>query len=173
MAELVQAFFIFTLRLCDVTLGTLRAILVVRGIRTIAACVGFIETCVWLFAIQHVLTHLNNGWNLLGYSLGYAAGILMGAAVEERLGFGFVNFQIVSKSKTRPLLDRLRLSGFGATTMAANVYLSNVSYIRVTTPRKRIDELKEIVHAEDPESFITIEDIRHVRGGYHSPAPSP
>ena len=44
---------IFLARLTDVTIGTMRIIFVSRGFRFIAACAGFFEILVWLFAIGH------------------------------------------------------------------------------------------------------------------------
>ena len=53
--DLAGALFIFCLRLADVTLGTIRTVLVMRGVRFVAALVGFFEIIIWV-AVSY--THL-------------------------------------------------------------------------------------------------------------------
>lgn len=50
---------IFGLRLMSVPLGIIRALMVVRGIKYMAAISGFIEELIWVVAIYEVITQLN------------------------------------------------------------------------------------------------------------------
>lgn len=64
------AFFIFGLRLTDVPIGTLKTVLMVRGMRTWATLLGLIEVTIWLMAMGKVMGQLDNPWNIAGYALG-------------------------------------------------------------------------------------------------------
>ena len=68
------AVFVFAARLCDVALGTLRHLLVVRGLRALAGCVALAESLVWIFAISRVLNNIAHPTVALAFSLGFATG---------------------------------------------------------------------------------------------------
>lgn len=63
-----SALLIFALRLCDVSLGTIRMIMITRGMCKWAALTGFVQVTIWVVAVSQVITHLDNVWNILGYS---------------------------------------------------------------------------------------------------------
>ena len=65
--------------------GTVRLIMVTRGIRKWAVLIGFVEVTIWVVAISQVISNLNNVWNILGYSGGFAAGTFVGMYLENRL----------------------------------------------------------------------------------------
>ena len=83
--DLAGALLIFCLRLADVTLGTVRTVLVMRGVRFVAALVGFFEIIIWVVAISRVMAHLDNVFIIIAYAGGYSCCILIGIFVEERL----------------------------------------------------------------------------------------
>ncbi|HMR79678.1 MAG TPA: DUF5698 domain-containing protein, partial [Polyangiaceae bacterium] len=52
---------IFLARVCDVSISTIRIILLSRGNRRIAPVLGFFEVIIWLIAIRQIFQHLDNG----------------------------------------------------------------------------------------------------------------
>ena len=64
---------IFLARMADVTLGTLRIIMVSRGLKNIAPIVGFFEVLIWLLAIRQIMMNLTE----VSYFLAYAGGLLL------------------------------------------------------------------------------------------------
>ena len=53
-------FLIFSARIVDVTLGTLRVIFITRGMKYLSALVGFLEILIWLLAIGQIFKNLDN-----------------------------------------------------------------------------------------------------------------
>ena len=49
---------IFIARVVDVSMGTIRIIFVSRGIRFLAALLGFFEILIWLVAITQIMKNL-------------------------------------------------------------------------------------------------------------------
>ena len=96
MSVLTSALLIFGLRMANITLDTLRLMLVVQRRRALSALVGFFQALIFVLALGTVLQNLDSPWNILGYAGGYAAGILAGMALEERLAIGFSHVRIVS-----------------------------------------------------------------------------
>ncbi len=56
---------IFAARVGDVSLGTVRTIVVFRGYKFLAAAIGFFEILLWVAAAGQVLTNLDNPGALL------------------------------------------------------------------------------------------------------------
>ncbi len=57
--EIFTMIFVFFARILDVSLGTLRILLIARGYKYIAPALGFAEILVWLTAISQVLQNLS------------------------------------------------------------------------------------------------------------------
>src|SRR3970040_598006 len=79
---------IFTLRLLDVGMATVRIVLLGRGRRGPAAALGFVEALIWVLAITRVLGGLNDPARMVAFALGFAAGTYLGSVVEEWLALG-------------------------------------------------------------------------------------
>lgn len=80
--------FIFLARVVDVSLATMRTLMLVRGKGLIAACIGFFEVMIYITALNKVVSGLDNPANLVVYALGFATGNFMGSYIEEKLAIG-------------------------------------------------------------------------------------
>ncbi|MGE5437798.1 MAG: DUF5698 domain-containing protein, partial [Syntrophothermus sp.] len=69
---LYGAFIIMCMRICDVSIGTIRTILVVQGRKWLAGLAGFFEVLIWIFAIRYIMQNLEVIINLFGYATGFA-----------------------------------------------------------------------------------------------------
>jgi uncharacterized protein YebE (UPF0316 family) len=65
------AVLIMLMRVGDVSIGTIRTILIVQGKKYLAGIAGFFEVLIWVFAIRFIFQHLDNHANLFGYALGF------------------------------------------------------------------------------------------------------
>ena len=104
----LSAGLIFFLRVCDMTLDTLRMLVVMRGRKGIAWALGFFQALIFVLAISSVLSNLENPLNVLGYAGGFATGIVVGMFIEERLAIGHVQLSIVSSRRGAAITERLR-----------------------------------------------------------------
>ena len=111
--------FIFFARIIDVSLGTVRMILTVRGERYIAAAIGFFEIMVYVVALGKVIGSLDEPVRLILYCLGFAAGVIVGTWVEELLALGYRGIQVITVKENQPLVEKLREEGFAITTWEA------------------------------------------------------
>jgi uncharacterized protein YebE (UPF0316 family) len=88
LAAPVGALIIFGLRVVDVSMGTVRMILGVRGYRGQAATIGFFEVLIWLIAVGAALQHLTSILHIVGYAGGFAVGNYAGIWLESRFALG-------------------------------------------------------------------------------------
>ena len=73
---------IFFIRVGDMSLDTMRVLLVVRGRRLPAWLVGFVQSALWVVAVTTVLSNLDNLWNIAGYAAGFASGNVVGMLID-------------------------------------------------------------------------------------------
>lgn len=77
---------VFFARILDVSLGTVRTMVTVKGNRLIASVVGFVEILVWFVIVKEVLnTDENSLWLGISYAGGFATGTYLGAFISENI----------------------------------------------------------------------------------------
>jgi len=158
--------FIFFARILDVSVGTLRLILMGRGYKKVAPLLGFIEIFIWVIAISKIMENLNNWVNYIFYAGGFSAGTYIGMYIEEKLAIGKVMVRIITRRGAEPLIKTIRKNGFGVTYVEARGSQEDVHVIFTTCKRKRLNKLLALVHDYNPKAFYTIEDIRYATDEY-------
>jgi uncharacterized protein YebE (UPF0316 family) len=157
---------IFLLRVSDMTLDTLRVLVVMRGRKGIAWVLGFFQASIFVLAISSVLSNLDNPLNVIGYAAGFATGNVVGMLIEERLAIGHIHLNIVSSRLGSAITEHLREKGYAVTEIPARGKDGMVSLLHVSVLRKNVDKVRHLVNEIDPDAFITSEDVRPVRRGF-------
>ena len=158
------AVLIMLMRVGDVSIGTIRTILIVQGKKYLAGIAGFFEVLIWVFAIRFIFQHLDNYANLFGYALGFGLGNILGIAIEHKIGLGYVQINIISKYFTDQIADKLRGLKYGVTILPAEGSSGGVSIIMVITARKYQKKLIHLIESIDKEAFITVQHSLPYRG---------
>lgn len=163
--------FIFGARLIDVSLGTIRTIMLFRGKRLIAALIGFFEVSIYMIALSRVVNTLNNPLNLFVYALGYATGNYLGSFLEEKLALGHLSVQVVTRKpesceEMRDLAETLRKTGFGVTVIEGHGREGTREILHISLMRKDFPCLLEKIEQLDKDAFITVMDARTTKGGW-------
>lgn len=156
--------FIFCARVIDMSLSTMRTLMIMRGKRFQAAIIGFFEVIVYIVALNKVVGGLDNPTNLLAYALGFATGNYVGISIEEKLAIGLIMVQIISSDSS--LSETLRAKGFGVTTLEGLGKDGPRYVLMVSLPRKALNQLMELIDKVDETAFIMVLDTRSIRGGY-------
>lgn len=163
---LLAALWIFCLRLVEVTIGTLRILLVVRGKRGLAWITGFLAALIFIIAVRGVLTGEVNLFSLIGYAAGFATGNVVGMWLEGRLAVGMVRLQIVSSTHGQALAEKLRQAGYAVTEAAGRGRDGTVNLLVCNVARREAPRVAAQVAAVDPQAFITEQDMRRVQRGF-------
>jgi uncharacterized protein YebE (UPF0316 family) len=157
---------IFALRVGDMTLDTLRMLVIMRGRKSIAWILGFFQAAIFILAISSVLADLNNPLNVIGYAAGFATGNVVGMLIEERLAIGHIHMRVVSSRRGSAIAERLREDGYAITEIPGRGKDGTVTVLNASVRRKNVGRVRNIINDVDPEAFITAEDVRPVRRGY-------
>ena len=166
MEAILGGLLIFCLRLTDVTLGTLRILMTVRGRKYLAALIGFFEVTIFIVAVSQVVRNVHNVWMVLGYSLGFAAGTLVGMTIEEQLALGFTVVRIISTDIENKIAEALRALGYGVTEMTGQGLRGAVEILEVVVQRHDLPVVLQTIDEVDSRAFVTVEETRRVYRGY-------
>jgi uncharacterized protein YebE (UPF0316 family) len=166
MLEVIGGYlFIFFARICDVSLATMRTLMIMRGQRLYAALIGFFEVIIYILALDKIFGNLDNPLNLISYAAGFATGNYLGSFLEEKLAVGTITVQVITLKAPLELTERLRNEGFGVT-LIEGIGREGVRYIlQIMLKRKQFECLRRIIDQWDPDAFWTIFDARLTRGG--------
>jgi uncharacterized protein YebE (UPF0316 family) len=159
---------IFLLRSFDLTLSTLRVILVVRGRTLLVWIIGFIEALSFILGITGVISDLQNPLNFLAYAAGFATGNIIGMTIESKVAPGHSLLRIISSQRGNLITDKLRVLGRGVTDISAKGVEGMVSVLLCYVPRREVRRTKDQILSIDPDVFITVENVRELRGGWQA-----
>jgi uncharacterized protein YebE (UPF0316 family) len=161
---------IFVARLVDVSMATMRTLMVVQGRRWPAAIIGFFEITIYVLALGKVVNNLSNPFNLLSYSLGFATGNFVGITIENKIALGKLAVKIILKTEQNDdLIDGLRGEGFGVTVVSGEGREGTREILNIIIDRKRLQKLRDVLSEYDDTAFITVNSINPISGGYFSP----
>lgn len=156
---------IFCSRIIDVSIGTVRLILLSKGHKYIAPLLGFFEVLIWLTAISRIMQNLDNVFCFIAYAGGFATGNFIGMKIEERLALGSVIIRVICKLPADDLMNMLNEKGFGATYIKAQGNREEVCIIYTVVKRTAVNQVIEIINRFNPNAFYSIEDVKYVNQG--------
>lgn len=155
---------VFIARVGDVSLGTVRTIVIVQGRTRLAFFLGLVEVSMWLVVIAAVLGKVATRPVLgLFYAFGFATGNIAGIMLERRLALGDVALRVICHEGTETLPARLREEGYGVTTFAGEGLHGPVTMMYIVCRRRDLPRILRIVDALAPRAFYTTEPL----GGVH------
>ena len=165
MSSLIGGFlFIFFARVVDVSLTTMRTLMLVRGKGLYAAMIGFFEVIIYITALNKVVNSLDNPVYLIVYALGFATGNYIGTYIEEKLAIGLTTIQIITEQEET--CTSIREMGFGVTSFEGQGKEGVKKILIVSMPRKELKRLLRFIDENDSTAFVTIMDTRASKGGY-------
>jgi uncharacterized protein YebE (UPF0316 family) len=165
MEIFLGALLIFCLRLIDVSMGTFRIIVALRGRRLLAGLIGFFEVTIFLVAISQVVTNIGNWWNVLAYAGGFAMGTIVGITIENKVALGLAEVNIVSMGRGTEIAEALREDGYGATEFLGAGHSNIVDMVKAVVRRKEVPSIIAKTSSIDEEAFITVHDMHRAYRG--------
>jgi uncharacterized protein YebE (UPF0316 family) len=161
---------IFLLRVCDVSLGTLRTISVVNGRLRLSVALGFFEILLWVTAISQVILRVREHPALvLAYAGGFATGNAVGILLERRLALGSCVVRLISKQGEA---IASALTSFGQVVGVFQSELGGEQARLVFATLSRRDLPKAVAKAReiDPHLFYVVE--RFSEASHFTPLPA-
>ncbi len=152
--------FIFLARILDVSIGTIRIIFISRGMKYLAAAIGFFEMLVWLFAISRIMFEITNVLNYIAYAGGFAVGTFVGMAIEEILAMGYLSVIITTSKDTAEMVGKLDLAGYKITVVDTQGGTKDRKMIFAIIKRDKLRNVISIIKEVDANVFYAVENIQ-------------
>ena len=156
---------IFSARILDVSIGTVRTVFTVKGKNLIAAFIGFIEVLIWFLVAREALsTNEVNMWIAVSYSLGYATGTYIGGILSKLLIKSQLNVQVITNNTK--LIDILRNDGFAVSVIDIKGKDSNKYMLVIGINNSKKEELIKEIKKNDKDAFVYINETIYIQNGY-------
>lgn len=161
-------FLILFAKIIEVSLMTLRIVFITKGERKIGAMVAFFEVTLWIFIVTFVMKDLmEDPIKAIFYALGFAIGNYLGSLLEEKIGIGLSQVQIIVKKEHGPKLAKeLRDESFAVTVVQGEGRNLERNILFMYVKRKRVKLLLDIVKNKQENAVITVMDTKPLYGGY-------
>jgi uncharacterized protein YebE (UPF0316 family) len=157
---------LFALRMVDISLYTVRIMMVVRGRKPMAWLFGFCQAFVYVIALRAILADVGDWGKIFGYAAGFATGVVIGMLIEGRLAVGFTHLRTISPGHGAEIAGRLREAGYAVTEVSGRGKDGMVTVLNCSIRRRNTTNVVKIIQEVDAEAFITAEAVRSVRRGF-------
>ncbi len=166
---LVLCIKIFFVRVMDVSLGTVRSIVVIKGKSLLAALIGFIEVFIWFVIVKEALnTDETSIFVALFYAGGYATGTFIGSILSKKLIKGNLAVQVITSNKDDIMVEKLRNMGYAVSVLdVKGKDKDKPKYMLfIEIDKKNLNHLKENIKSLDEKAFIVVNETKFVQDGY-------
>lgn len=157
---------IFLVRIIDVSLGTARTIIMVKGKGMIASLIGFIEVFIWFIIVREALNTTDSGILVaISYSLGFAVGTYIGSILSDKFIEGTLGVEVITEKER--IINIIRKNGYAVSVLNVNGQEKNKKYMLIIEIKnKKLAHLKELIQRLDKNAFIMINETKLVHNGY-------
>lgn len=159
---------IFFAKIIEVSLTTVRIVLITRGEKFYGSLIGFFEVLIWLYVISTVLVGINKEpFKMITYASGFACGNYIGCILEEKLALGLITINaIVSAKDGKILAEILRTDNVGVTLIDAEGLKEEKKMLILHVKRKRKSEILKVIQNSNINAVVSLADTRTIYGGY-------
>jgi uncharacterized protein YebE (UPF0316 family) len=151
---------VFLAETCVVTLSTVRTIFITRGMKGLAAFLGFFEISIWLFAMAQVMQNLSSLDCYIAFAGGFSLGNFLGVSIERKLALGTVGLHVATRKNAAPLIDALRAADCAVTAFDAQGSTDPVRVVITAVRRKELFDVISVVKRYDPDAFYSAHDLQ-------------
>lgn len=158
---------VFFARILDVSMGTFRTIITVKGKNFYASLVGFIEILIWFLIVKEVLNTDNNSiWIAISYSLGFATGTYLGGILSNKFISGNLTVQIITDNASK-LVNTLRDEGYAVTVIDVKGKEETEKFMLfIEINNKNLTHLQKLVKEIDYDAFMVVNETKYVQNGF-------
>ena len=155
MELIFSALIIFSLRLADQSLGTMRSLLVAKNKPIYAALIGLVESAIWIVAISQVIKDIDDPVLIAAYAAGFAAGTILGSYIERIVGVGNIVVRVFSPANSPSVAEVLRENGHGVTVIDGEGKDGPVKIYLCVIPRRKLKSVLKMIVKITPKAYIT------------------
>lgn len=166
LTALGVATLLFTLRVINYAVSTIRLVFIARDMRLLSAATAFLEAFIFVVVMGSVVTDLTNVLNLFAFCMGAAGGSYLGMWLEAKFVVSYSTVTIITNRQGDEIAELLRENNYGVTQTEGRGRNGPVAILRSSTINRDLPTLLDLVLAINPDAFIEIESARSLRRGW-------
>lgn len=174
MEVLILCITIIFVRIIDVSMGTVRMILMVKGRTIVASCIGFFEVLIWFLIIREALTveapsTLAHFFIALSFAGGFSIGSLIGGTLSNKFVSGNYGVQVVMDCRDKSKIDRIREAGYAVSVIDVidqDEDLIDKQMLIIMIKKKRLTQLRKLIRSIDSDAFMVVNETKMVQNGF-------
>ena len=169
LPTILMCFVVCAAKIVEITIQSLKTVMMVKGERFKAAALGFLECVLWGLVISGIIGTLGDDYFLLAfYCVGYASGLYLGATLENKIALGTSNLELIANNEsTEKIVEYLKENGKGYTVFEGRGSKEKMNMIFIVLTRKETPKvLKEIRACCDDKVFVVASEVSKYTGGY-------
>jgi len=164
----VYVFIIFG-KILEVSISTLRIVLVSKGQKLIGSIIGSLEYLIWLMVTGLVLSGIQEDvFKMFCLAFAFGIGVYIGILIEGKLAIGIsaMNVIIPDEEQCEIVLSKLREEGYGVTVLDGHGIKAKRQLLYMVINRKALARAVEIVETNAPCAVMFVSDMNTRKGGY-------
>lgn len=155
---------IFLTRILDVSLGTVRTIMTIKGKHIIAGSIGFFEVFIWFIIVEEALKTNTNILIAIFYSLGFASGTIIGGYITNYFFKTPISLQIITTNNK--MADFLYSKGYGVSQLKVNGKEGIRDMLILETTDNHYKELMSLIRLADEKAFVVVDEKKYIHNGF-------
>lgn len=162
---------IFSAKVIEVTISTMRIILIGKGFRKPGTILAVFEILLWVFVASTVINGVAEA-PIKGviYSIGFAIGVYIGSLLENKLAVGKILIQVISSEEMGIMItNAIRSEGHGVTVLKAKGMDGNRNVLMIFANRKNRQSIMDKIDMIDPKAVVVANEVSMIHGGTVSP----
>lgn len=154
--EILIYIFIFTAKIIENAIATLRLILVSNGKKTLGAILNLIISIIWIISTGLVVVNFQNPYKIIVFALGSFLGSYIGSLIEEKIAIGSNMLYIITNNseKIKKELENLNYTSY--------ILNSDTNILLLMIKRKNKKQILNIIKNIDNKSIIISETARQL-----------
>lgn len=160
---------IFAAKTIEVSIATIRLVLVNKGERVKGALLGFFEVLIWVLVVSSVLNNITDDpFKIFAYAAGFSLGNFLGVSIESKVAVGLASIQVViNEDEGNTLADKLRDNEYGVTIIeGTGKDDSKKNLLFIQLKRRKIPAAIRLIKEAYPNAYISVNDVKSIVGGY-------
>ena len=163
---------ILVCRIIDVSLATIRMVVIVKGKTLLSAIIALVEGLVWFLIVREALLFEAVGVAkfiiAVAYSGGFAIGTYVGGILSKKFVKGMVQVQVVTSEKNDKMLEDVRNAGYALTVVDINAsQFSPEKYMLFSEmSNTELNNFKKLIYKLDEKAFIMVHETKYVFNGF-------
>lgn len=169
MELLILCLKVFLVRILDVSLGTMRTIVMVKGKASIASLIGFVEVLIWFLIVREALnTDLDSIWIAVSYAGGFATGTYIGGHLSNTFIKGNFGVQVILSENNNKVVDTIRKEGYAVSVIDVKGQEQDKDkyMLFIEIDKRNFSHLRDLIKSLDEKAFVVVNETKMVQNGY-------